>query len=37
MNPIATILLFVAEIPAILIITIFGELYLEWAEPIDQE
>jgi hypothetical protein len=36
MNPVATVLLFAAEIPAILIITIIGEIYLERAEPIDQ-
>jgi hypothetical protein len=36
MDPIVTVLLFIAEIPAIFIITILGELYLEWAEPIDQ-
>ena len=36
MNPVATVLLFVAEILAIFFVTLFGEMYLEWAEPIDQ-
>ncbi len=36
LEPIITILMIVAEVLSILIVTIIGELYLAWAEPIDQ-
>jgi hypothetical protein len=36
MDPIISILMICAEILSILIVTIFGELYLQYADPIDQ-
>jgi hypothetical protein len=34
--PLSSILMIFTEIVAIVIVTIAGELYLEWADPIDQ-
>ena len=36
MDPIISILMICAEVLSIIIVTIIGEFYLQWAEPIDQ-
>lgn len=36
MNPVIAALMIIAEIVAIFIATAIGEIYLKWAEPIDQ-